>query len=186
LSVPELRAIPSVVDSTIPSFAVNQTTIIAPADFDDFESSELDSGGEEDKRYYELRLVDQNNDDVGEPILLPEDILDENQLKKLFRNLPDDHYRIYLILEDGSEQLVFDINIRDQEAVDAAGNEGSEYELENRNEGAGEATLPEVPTEPPSNLPLDVSTNRLPVESPGPHLFVVGKLALKIDTGTLN
>ncbi|MFT5300679.1 MAG: hypothetical protein ACI814_001459, partial [Mariniblastus sp.] len=186
ISIPVLREIPSVVDSRIQPFEVNQTTIIVPTDFDDFESPELDSGGDEDNRYYELRLVDQNNTDAGEPILLPEDILDENQLKKLFRNLPDDHYRIYLILEDGSEQLVFDVNIRDQEAVDAGGNVGSEYKLEIQDQGAGEAPIPEVPNEPPSDLPLNVSQYSLPVESSGPRVFVVGKLALKIDTAAMN
>ena len=39
-------------------------------------------------------------------------------LAGLFEKLPDDRYRIYLVTEDGSEQLITDVNVREKKAVE--------------------------------------------------------------------
>ncbi len=68
-----------------------------------------------------LRLVvtdesgEEKEIDIGD---LSSDALDQEKLPQLFESLPDDRYRIYLILEDGSEQSVLDVNIRDKQAVE--------------------------------------------------------------------
>ncbi len=75
----------------------------------------------EQERKYVLRLVvtdesgEEKEIDIGD---LSSDALDQEKLPQLFESLPDDRYRIYLILEDGSEQSVLDVNIRDKQAVE--------------------------------------------------------------------
>jgi hypothetical protein len=80
----------------------------------------------EQERSYVLRLV--VTDELGEEkeieiSNISSDVLDQEKLPALFASLPDDRYRIYLILEDGSEQSVLDVNIRNHQAVEVESND---------------------------------------------------------------
>ena len=166
-------------------------------------------------------MLDQGNEDAwqeGDEIELKNDILDEDQLKKLCQNLPDDRYRIYLILEDGTKQVVLDFNIRDQQLVEVD-EDDAEYEFEESHKDDGGQLDLNPPDESPAE-PLTENQEKAPrldsdsdlgsfdsaayaaegsllamgadashkpaVKSQGSHVFVVGKLALKIDSQSMN
>ena len=71
----------------------------------------------EQERKYQLRLV-IGKDEERNICDLSANALDQEELTQLFNTLPDDRYRIYLILEDNTEQRVLDVNIRDKQAVE--------------------------------------------------------------------
>jgi hypothetical protein len=118
--------------------------------------------GETAKRYYELRIVSFEQDDEGKinesesvPINLddlnkqvdPDDEVarevlpfDPSKLRELFRRLPDDRYRLYLI-EDGVERLLLDFVIEQGRPVEMeieAAEPEEIGEATDQNQGPGE------------------------------------------------
>jgi hypothetical protein len=96
---------------------ITQTSLPQFFDQADISNSAADSSAAGTRRYV-LRVVtpvdEAGNVSESEDIELQPDVL--SNLAKLFRRLEDDRYRIYLILEDDSEQLVKDIQVRDHRA----------------------------------------------------------------------
>jgi PKD repeat protein len=91
-----------------------------------------------------LRIVSPIGvEDKDHDQLLQVDVLDD--LRKLFRRLPDGHYRIYQILPDGVERLVVDVVVRQGRSIDA----------EDEAEGAGGTTGDAVPAEQPAAIDAD-------------------------------
>ena len=86
---------------------------------------------------YVLRIVSPSGQETNETTL--DDNVLEN-LEALYKRLPSDHYRIYLIRADGTERLILDV------------------EVEN-----GRPTDPEDASEAPHDRPLSV-----PADEPGP------------------
>jgi hypothetical protein len=78
-------------------------------------------------RQYVLRVVtpvdEAGNVAESEDVELKPDVL--SNLADLFSRLEDDRYRIYLILEDGSEQLVKDIQVREHRASEVGEDDAS-------------------------------------------------------------
>jgi hypothetical protein len=76
---------------------------------------------------------------------LPDEVLDN--LRKLFKRLPDGHYQIFKIEADGTERLVVDVIVRQGRNIDVA----------DETEGAGAVSTqkppaaPEPPAAPPTN-----------------------------------
>ena len=66
-----------------------------------------------------LRIVlPSGEEDKDHDETLPTEVLDN--LRKLFKRLPDGHYRIYQIQPDGVERLVVDVIVRQGRSIDAA------------------------------------------------------------------
>ncbi len=66
-----------------------------------------------------LRVVSTSGEeDRDHDEVLPNEVLDN--LRKLFKRLPDGHYRIYQIQPDGIERLVVDVIVRQGQAIDVA------------------------------------------------------------------
>ena len=66
-----------------------------------------------------LRIVTPAGlEDKGHDEPLADEVLDN--LRKLFRRLPDGHYRIYQIQPDGIERLVVDVIVRQGRNIDVA------------------------------------------------------------------
>jgi hypothetical protein len=92
---------------------------------------------EGEERYYELRIVVVNEDgevdDKKLKINLNEDKLkaispfDPSKLPELFRRLPADRYRIYLI-EDGTERMILDFIIQQGQPIETPEKETPEVE----------------------------------------------------------
>ncbi|MCO6456513.1 MAG: cadherin domain-containing protein [Pirellulaceae bacterium] len=69
------------------------------------------SGGQELERIYVLRIVKANGEDAqGSDVRLQADVLSD--LEETLSQLPDDRYRLYLIREDQTEELVREFEIR--------------------------------------------------------------------------
>jgi hypothetical protein len=92
---------------------VPQTTVRV-----DVESSRVGSVAGAEARLV-LRIVLPSGDENKEnDESLTNEVLDN--LGKLFKRLPDGHYRIYQIQSDGVERLVVDVVVREGRSVDAA------------------------------------------------------------------
>ena len=66
-----------------------------------------------------LRIVLPSGvEDKAHDETLPNEVLDN--LRKLFKRLPDGHYRIYQIQPDGVERLVVDVIVRQGRSIDVA------------------------------------------------------------------
>ncbi|HMO87472.1 MAG TPA: PKD domain-containing protein, partial [Lacipirellulaceae bacterium] len=73
------------------------------------------------ERFFELRIVDAQGDDVLPGYRLPPDVLDN--LPALFRRLPDNTYRIYLVQGDSTsvaqvDRLVIEVVVRNGRMID--------------------------------------------------------------------
>ncbi len=69
------------------------------------------------ERYFELRVVDLEGNDVEPGYPLPADVLDD--LPALFRRLPDNTYRIYLVQTGADvERLVITVVVRNGRMID--------------------------------------------------------------------
>jgi hypothetical protein len=124
------------------------------------------------RRYLEVRIVVPIDDaaSVREQAVmqLPAEMLTD--LPALLRRLPDDRYRIYLMLEGSAEErLVIDVLVRDGRPIEAA-------------ESIGEVALPDpaAPTmPPPADLPVlqpDAAQPQELQEFPLPALGPTGSL----------
>lgn len=67
------------------------------------------------ERQLVLRVISRDGEE-GEDIVL--DVEDLSRLSRLFRRLPDNRYRIYLIQEDGATRLVMDVSVRQGRVTD--------------------------------------------------------------------
>ncbi|HZN36079.1 MAG TPA: hypothetical protein VFB80_19750, partial [Pirellulaceae bacterium] len=98
-------------------------------------------------RYLEIRLVVPNGDgSFREEFVmnLSADMLTD--LLAVFRRLPDDRYRVYLMLAGNAEErLVIDVLVRDGKPVEPLEQAGDE--------AAPEMALPPVPAAPPAPVP---------------------------------
>ncbi len=113
--------------------------------------------GTHSERVVEVYLVhpDGNTDELGVPTLvLPAEFL--NDLKRLFRELPDDRYRIYLRMEDGTRKEVVDVYVRDGRPFDPG-------------QTSEELVIPEI--EPPAGdeAPADDTAGDVVVEGGAPQ-----------------
>jgi hypothetical protein len=91
--------------------------------------------------------------------VLPNEVLDN--LRKLFKRLPDGHYRIYQIQPDGIERLVVDVIVREGRSIDAADEAADGGELPPKSDEAPAAAPgsqpapPEAPSEEASIDPAN-------------------------------
>jgi hypothetical protein len=127
--LPQLRAMPDL--ATPPQVAFQSSPMMMPSstEFIEFESS-LTYLREVDARWIEIRLVDPIEGEttwMSEPA---QGVLDDaNGLSKIFKGLPDEHFKIYLILEDGSEQKIFDVLINSGEPTPVSAESPAELKL---------------------------------------------------------
>ncbi|MGY8749476.1 MAG: hypothetical protein ACKVHR_15630 [Pirellulales bacterium] len=139
-SLPEVREMPEVSDAPRVGFQPNQLIMMASAEFIEFESS-VTNVVDDDARWIEIRRVDPIEGEVLWQSERARDVLDnETGLSDLLGDLPDERFRIYLVLEDGSEQKVFDVLIKNGEPTSVPVQSASEIELfslPSQQEGSG-------------------------------------------------
>jgi hypothetical protein len=150
------------------------------------------SGGEAStsgERLVEIYLVDPaTGEAIGEPqFTLPGKSLD--QLNQIFKNLPDDRYRIVLKLEDGSRRRVLEVQVRDKQPFDPSGAQ-EEFLIPNDDEqmapeqsGAPrEDVAPPLPGDPlplePAKTSADEGEELAPRRAAGPPLLLVAPAVL--------
>ncbi len=69
--------------------------------------------------YFQLRVLspDPDGKDLADPKRLPDDILNGDQIKKLFAELPDGAYEIEYVLGDGNQRSILKVDVRNGEAA---------------------------------------------------------------------
>lgn len=187
---PDLFFVSSVVPVPAPLPAINQVADVVDTMFEitrspaeiasaTFAGISPSSVSVKPERYYELRIVtyDQSGEVAERPLqktmteLFSTDEnseeFDPSQLPKLFKRLPDDRYRLYLV-EEGADRMVLDFLIRD----------GQPSEPQNTEVDDGQPMAPteDGPTDtPPSTLPSPQA-----VQWRGEH---IAHLAGSMETG---
>lgn len=102
-------------DVLLPVVTISDSTAILTNTEQRSASSDISATAD---RYFELRVV-LPDDSYGESYRLPSDAIDD--LPALFRTLPDNHYRIFLVrTENNSERLVIDVFVRNGKPIDPA------------------------------------------------------------------
>jgi hypothetical protein len=128
-------------------------------------SSATGDTGSAGQRVIEVYVVDPATGEVTErlPFELPSENLE--QLNALFRDLPDDRYRVMLKLEDGTRRLVREVLVRDGKPFDP-GDERDQFVEPIPVEAADERAPENSPSAPPGNenLPLQPPLNTSPAE----------------------
>ncbi|MDG2468507.1 MAG: hypothetical protein P8M80_04455, partial [Pirellulaceae bacterium] len=111
---PQLRKMLYVTTFVENGFEPKPTLIASLADFDENDQSGLPPNILESRSYYLRRVV--NGKEISNDISITAEQF--NSTDDLYAELPDDRYRLYVKLEDGSEQLILEIDVRDGIAVE--------------------------------------------------------------------
>ncbi|MGD9723903.1 MAG: PKD domain-containing protein [Pirellulales bacterium] len=108
-------------------------------------------------------VEDKEHDEV-----LPTEVLDD--LRSLFKRLPDGRYRIFLVQPDGIERLVVDVIVREGRSIDIADESSDVGELPPR---PNDAPVAAPPAGPENQLPADAPPGAAPgAEAPPANLPV--------------
>ncbi|MFO0905425.1 MAG: hypothetical protein U0939_20620 [Pirellulales bacterium] len=171
---PELRAIAIAVIPTAPTEPIMQR-------FDFGTSASVATTVRSRQLVLNVVLLDPDGRpvDSDESILLNEDVLDN--LPELFQSLPDDRYRIYMKLENGSRRLVKDIVIRNRKAVELEETAETPMDAAPMNKAPmNEASREQLPLNGPRELETPAEPER---EAPGAAQGVMlgGALALAAE-----
>jgi autotransporter-associated beta strand protein len=148
--VPIPEALPAAPPLTIPAAALAAPPpLVTPNDAGPALPNTTGLTGQAEIRFYQLRIVSFN--EAGELVETPDQRIDLNdsrlqaiapfdpsKLPELFKRLPGDRYRIYLI-EDGAERLILEF------VIEQVGGEGRPVELPERVEAQPPAELPPPP-----------------------------------------
>ncbi len=93
---------------------VRNETILAPKGTSIEQSETLASSSVSRDEFFQIRVLspDPEGDDLASPERLPDDILEGDQLKRLFKNLPDGRYAVEYVLGDGNERTIIEVDVR--------------------------------------------------------------------------
>ncbi|MCO8125083.1 hypothetical protein NHH03_25330 [Stieleria sp. TO1_6] len=111
--------------------APQQSFVLLGTGFDSIEAVSSTTTGREE--YYRIRILspDPDGDDLAEPMQLPDDIVGEEKLTKLFQTLPDGRYEIQHVLGDGNIHSLVTVELRDGQPLSADDDfDGGALELE--------------------------------------------------------
>lgn len=114
-------------------FIVRAESIISTtqATFETTETSTSSIVSREEYFQIRMRSPDPDGDDLAPPEKLPDDILDGDKLKELFRELKDGRYEIEYVLGDGNARSILQADVRGGNAT-IIGDELDEGELKLR------------------------------------------------------